>query len=76
LAHIQKDWPNELLTMKALLTKGARSADWDFSGNINRAKEAGHPNLELLQAIADVISKNSPIETLDKFAEWVKAESA
>jgi len=62
--------------MKALLTKGARSADWDFSGNINRAKEAGHPNLELLQAIADVISKNSPIETLDKFAEWVKAESA
>ncbi len=73
LAHIRKDWPKELLTMKALLTKGARSADWDFSGNINRAKEAGHLNLELLQAIADVISKNTPIETLDKFPEWQKA---
>jgi hypothetical protein len=65
LAHLAEVWPAELGVLKSLLINGVRSRGWNFSENINRVRQTGQPNVELLQAIADVIADKSSIETLD-----------
>jgi hypothetical protein len=41
-----------------------------LTDNIRRAKQDGHPNPALLAALAEVISNDQLIETLEKFEEW------
>jgi hypothetical protein len=43
--------------LEDLLSKGVRSAGWDFSGNIKQAIKEKHPNLKRLKAFARRISK-------------------
>ena len=56
--------------MKSILADGERSLGWDLSENCARAAKRGHPNLELLRAIARVISEEAPVSILDAFEEW------
>jgi len=73
LAHFSDEGADALAELKRLLTDGARSKGWDLAPNIERAIKDGHPNPELLQALADVISKDAPLDGLDQFAEWKAA---
>jgi hypothetical protein len=43
--------------LDALLEMGVKSIGWDFSANIERAKEQGFEPIELLQQYADKISQ-------------------
>jgi protein O-mannosyl-transferase len=70
LAHDQHAWPGKISEMAKLLKSGARSPGWPLEGNIAQAEIAGHPNAELLRAIAGVISCNESLEGLSKFPEW------
>ena len=63
-----------LSEIRGLLEKNVRSRDWDFTQNIERARQDGHPNIELLEALAKVISENGDLATLDPFDEWQKAQ--
>ena len=53
--------------MKRLIGEDARSPRWDFSSNIARAEEDGHPNVPLLKALAAVITDGTEPATLDAF---------
>ena len=66
-AHCQ---PQPLSPLKKLLLDGVRSLGWNLTDNVRRAEQDGHPNPALLAALAEVISGNQPIETLEKFEEW------
>jgi Tfp pilus assembly protein PilF len=70
LAHEPAAWPGKLAEMAHVLLAGARSLGWPLEGNVSRAKAVGHPNSDLLNAIAGVISRNEPLEGLSKFPEW------
>jgi len=72
-AHVPAAWPSELSKLKALLSTGMRSLEWDLSGNVEVATRAKHPNPQLLQAIAAVIGGESPLESLELFPEWKEA---
>lgn len=53
-----------------LIQSGVRSAEtWDFTPNINRAKQDNHPDPALLQALADIITNKSDPKTLQKFPQ-------
>ena len=60
-----------LAALRPLIADGARSPDWSFGKNIDRAKEDEHPNLPFLQALADVINnKADALPLLDVVEEW------
>ena len=63
-----------LSEIRGPLEKNVRSPGWDLTQNIERAREDGHPNTELLEALAKVISENRDLATLDPFDEWQKAQ--
>ncbi|MBL9142131.1 MAG: tetratricopeptide repeat protein [Verrucomicrobiaceae bacterium] len=71
LAHAAGEWREGVKRMADLLASGARSPSWDLDGNITVARESGHPNPELLTAIAAVITKGEPVESLERFPEWL-----
>jgi hypothetical protein len=56
-----------------LLAKIARSPDWDFSENIQRAVQAGHPDAEWLPKLAAVINGKSEPSILTDWPAWRKA---
>ena len=56
--------------MKRLIGEDAQSPRWDFSPNMARAEEDGHPNVPLLKALAAVIADGAEPSTLDAFEEW------
>jgi len=70
LAHDVPSWPARLGEMSELLSSGARSSGWNLVENIEVARAEGHPNPELLAAIAGVISNDEPLEGLRHFPEW------
>ncbi len=70
LAYNPKAWPIGLCNMAELLNSGARSSGWPLDANVAVARQSGHPNPELLAAIADVISKGASQESLKRFPEW------
>jgi|GEM_PF-6931689 len=72
-AHFPQKHPESLGELKKLIVDGARSKGWNFAPTIERAKVEGHPDPALLQALADVIAKDAPIETLDAFEQWRQA---
>jgi Tfp pilus assembly protein PilF len=49
---------NDYEKITSLLNQGIRSIGWDFSLNIKRAKQDGHPHPEILVSLADRISKD------------------
>jgi WD40 repeat protein len=57
-----------------LLKNGVRDEGWDFSANIAQAEKAGHPNVPLLKALADVITNKAKFETLAPYLKPVDNE--
>jgi protein O-mannosyl-transferase len=51
-AHFPEFLSEAEIKIEELLSKGIRSIDWDFSGNIERAIKDGHPNPEKLNELA------------------------
>jgi len=68
-----KDRPEALRNLKRVLKDGDRSPGWDVSANIERARLDGHPDVEWLRKLADVISGGADIETLDAWDKWREA---
>jgi len=56
-----------------ILTKNARSPNWDFSENIQRAIQAGHPDAEWLSKLAAVINNKADPNTLNDWPAWRNA---
>jgi len=73
-AHMLDECDSALVELKPLLLDNVRSKGWNLAPNVKRAIEDGHPNPELLQALADVISEDAPLDGLDKFTDWKAAE--
>jgi len=59
-----------LKKIKKLLIEGTRSSGWDFSGNVKRAIEKGHPSPAFLAKLANAIADELEIEELDDYTEW------
>lgn len=69
-AHCVDQWPASLSAIKRLIQRGARSEGWPFGGNIERARQQGHPDPELLAALAAVITDGANMESLERFEAW------
>lgn len=67
-----------LAAVKELLNSGVRARGADLDGNCIQARLAGHPEPDLLEKLAGVISNGDDIKELDAFAAWraARAESA
>ncbi len=72
-AHMVGDWPGILGRLKELVVSGARSQGWSFKHNIHTAAKAEHPNIQLLETMAAVITTGADPATLDAFPEWQSA---
>jgi tetratricopeptide (TPR) repeat protein len=73
VAHFAESWPTGLKSVKEWVTRGVRSAGWDFSPDLRRAAASGHANLPLLEALARVITAGAVPAILDAFPEWQAA---
>jgi tetratricopeptide (TPR) repeat protein len=62
-----------LRTVRKLLEAGARSPNWDFSRNIERARLDGHPEVDWLGKLASVINDEAQPEVLDGWPAWENA---
>ena len=68
-AHIDSNL-DMLEQIHAQLSENVRSRGWDLSPNVRKAVKDGHPEPELLAAIALVISDQESIAALSKFELW------
>ena len=59
-----------LRILKRVLVAGDRSPWWDFSQNIERARQEGHPDVEWLEKLAAVINGEADISILDGWEKW------
>ena len=59
-----------LRSLKELLINGARSEEWDFSPNIRRARDEGHPEADWLERLAAVINGEVDLSILDDWPTW------
>lgn len=71
--HGLKSEQNILTELKRIILLGHRSESWNFERNIERAQIDNHPNILLLKALADVITKDVDVSILDEFEEWREA---
>jgi hypothetical protein len=62
-----------LTELRRSLEGGYRSPGWDFSGNLERAREDGHPEVDWLERLAAVIADEAPLKTLDDWVAWQAA---
>lgn len=62
-----------LSALKQQVLNGGRSLGWDFSDNIEQAAQRDHPQIDLLAALATVISEDAPVEALEAWPEWAAA---
>jgi hypothetical protein len=69
-AHVLARRQEAMQQLVSLLSAGERSETWDFSPNLDRAKQDGDRRFLLLVALADVIRGTTPIEDLGQFDEW------
>ncbi len=74
-AHLQENRNDSLLRLRELLEQGARSPDWPLDENIERAIKDGHPEPQLLRALARVIGGLDPIEVLDTFGAYTDTKT-
>jgi tetratricopeptide (TPR) repeat protein len=72
-AHVPNRQHEAMRQLVSLLTAGERSKGWDFSPNLDRAKQDGDERLPFLTVLADAISEQLPIEELDRFDQWRNA---
>jgi hypothetical protein len=56
--------------LRALIAAGARSAGWNLRPTITRAIADGHPEPDLLRAIAEVISAGADAGGLAQYGAW------
>jgi Tfp pilus assembly protein PilF len=62
-----------LANLRRVLIDGARSPGWDLSQNIERARQDGHPDVEWLEKLAQVINGKADISELDGWDKWRNA---
>jgi tetratricopeptide (TPR) repeat protein len=75
LAHRPAEQRREALAnLKRVLVGGGRSRDWDLSRNIERARQDGHPDVEWLEKLAQVINGKADISVLDEWDKWRETE--
>lgn len=67
LAHAPELCPDALPQLLAALRAGVRSPGWDLTANVARARGEGHPQIELVAALARVIADEAPLAELDAF---------
>lgn len=70
LVHVKGCYPAEIARLRALIDKGVRSPDWSLDRDLEIAKATKHPNLDLLTALAAVISGGRDPAELGRFSEW------
>ena len=63
-AHKLDNSEDALNRLKDLLCKGVRSLGFNLQDNVDRAIEDGHPNPELVQRLADILTKDIPVGDL------------
>ncbi|EIJ32981.1 tetratricopeptide repeat protein [Thiothrix nivea] len=68
LAHFPDSYPYAKQEIVDLLKDGVRD-DWDFSATIAQAEQAGHPDVPLLKALAEVITRKAEFGTLTPYLE-------
>ena len=74
LAHRPAELRGEALTkLKQALLTGARSPGWDLSGNVERARQDGHPDADWLEKLAAVIADGADVTILDAWPAWQAA---
>ena len=61
---------NSLYQIKLLLLQSIRSKTWNLTFNTAIAIKSGHPEPEFLTNLANVISDNQNITSLNKFSSW------
>lgn len=66
-AHAPELCPDALPQLLAVLSAGVRSPGWDLTANVARARGEGHPQAELVAALARVIADEAPLIVLDAF---------
>jgi hypothetical protein len=69
-AHSTDSRVAALRTLKLLLERGARSPGWDFSRNIERAAQDGHPDLALVRDLANVVAQEQSMDMLNQYSIW------
>jgi Tfp pilus assembly protein PilF len=62
-----------LTELKALITQGVRTGEWDLSGVIKQALKMAHPHSQWLPKLAEVLAGRADADTL---ADWVAWQSA
>jgi len=62
--------PDALGNLKRVVVAGGRSRWWDFSQNIERARQDGHPDVEWLESLVKVIAEGADISILDGWDKW------
>ena len=62
-----------LAKIKKLIGEGVRSPGWNLEGNVKRAVEDGHPEAEMLAALAKVIAEEEEAEALEEYEAWMGA---
>ena len=69
-AHAWTRWPDALHHLKGLLNAGHRVTFWNLELNVVQSRAQGHPEPELVAALAKVIGDEAAVETLDVFSPW------
>jgi Tfp pilus assembly protein PilF len=69
-AHSTDSRSEALRALKSLLERGARSPGWDFSRNIERATQDGHPDLALVRDLASVVAQEQSMDALNQYSIW------
>lgn len=64
---------DSLSALKELISQGVRTPNWDFSSNLERAREEGHTYIALLEKLAAVLSDGAEASDLEEFAVWREA---
>jgi tetratricopeptide (TPR) repeat protein len=63
-AHVKENRDEALAKLKILLCKGIRSPNFNLQDNVEKAIDDNHPDAELLQRLADILTKDIPIGDL------------
>lgn len=63
-AHFEENRADALNQLKELICSGIRSIGFGLQDNVDTAIKNGHPEPELLQRLADIISKDEPVGDL------------
>ncbi len=73
LAHDLSRFDQALGRIKGYLLAGVRSKGWDLSANCKWAQEDAHPQMDFLDALAQVIGNGEAVTELDHYGCWVEA---